>query len=112
MTVINGKRGTIWDWKTGKVKPDSSQLKLFAGITFALHPEVEKISTGFLWLAYDRNTIAEFKRSDVPDIWNEFLPRVLRLENAYTKDKWEAKPSGLCRAWCPVGKNLCDFCGG
>lgn len=109
--VVNGKKATALDWKTGKVKPDSAQMMLFAGLLFHSEPEVERVSTGFIWLAHEKLTQETYTRSQLPEIWQEFLPRVKRLENAYAADKWEKKPSGLCRAWCPVGASRCGHCG-
>jgi hypothetical protein len=96
---------------TGKRKVDSDQLKLFAAMAFAHYPWVEKVVTGFIWLKEGKFDKESFTREQVPDIWNEFLPRVKRVELAYEQDKWPAKPSGLCKAWCPAGKPLCEFCG-
>jgi hypothetical protein len=109
-TVV-GNKGMALDWKTGKPKPDSSQLKLFAAMMFHTYPELEEVQTGFVWLAHDKLTKDVFTRNQLGEIWGEFLPRVKRLEIAYDEDKWVPKPSGLCRAWCPVGKENCSHCG-
>lgn len=96
---------------TGKAKPESSQLKLSAAFVFHTRPYVQKVSTSFVWLKENTTTKETFTRDQLPDIWQEFLPRVRRLEIAFQDDKWEAKPSGLCKSWCPVGKALCEHCG-
>lgn len=96
---------------TGKVKTDGDQLKLFAAATFAQHPYLDTVKTGYLWLANDKVTTQDFKKEDVPVIWQEFLPRIQRMEAAQEADKWLPNPSGLCKSWCPVGKKLCEFCG-
>lgn len=106
----DGAKAVALDWKTGKIKDDHDQLMLFAALLFHTYPELETIRTGYVWLAHDcKITTREFQRSEVPDIWEEFLPRVRRYQTAYDKDKWEKKPSGLCRAWCPV--TSCEFNG-
>jgi hypothetical protein len=51
-----------------------------------------------------------FQREDVPKIWQEFAPRVQRLELAHQENRWPKKPSGLCRKHCPVRD--CEFHGG
>ena len=99
------------DYKTGKPKEDGDQLKLFAATTFALEPWLESVKTGYLWLAHNKVTDASFKREDVSVIWQEFVPRVQRMQKAQELDLWPPRPSGLCKAWCPVGKRLCEFCG-
>ncbi len=109
--VDSGANVAVLDWKTGKPKPESEQLKLFAALIFETRLYVEKVSTGFVWLAHGKMDKEVFTREQLPELWQEFLPRVRRLELAYQDDKWEAKPSGLCREWCPVGKALCVHCG-
>lgn len=109
--VIGTDQALILDWKTGKRKPDFDQLKLFAGVAFAHYPWVDKVTTGFIWLKEKKWDQEKFTRSQVGDIWSDFLPRVKRLEQAYAEDRWPKKPSGLCREWCPVGQGNCEFCG-
>lgn len=111
LVITTPKVGIVLDHKTGKVKTDGDQLKLFAAATFAQHPYLETVKTGYIWLAHDKVTTQEFKKDDVPGIWQEFLPRIQRMEKAQDDDKWLPNPSGLCKSWCPVGKKLCDFCG-
>jgi hypothetical protein len=96
----------ILDYKTGKRKP-TEQLMLYAGYAFAHYPEVNMVSTGFVWLKDQKIDKTSFHRSDVSTIWLEFLPRVRKLEMAYEKDKWPERPSGLCNGWCPV--KTCSF---
>lgn len=92
----------IVDWKTGKKKP-TEQLDLYAAYAKQHWPETKIVKTAFVWLRekkFTRNTI--YANPGVPEIWQAFMPRVRRLERAYEEDKWPAKPSGLCRGWCPV----------
>lgn len=111
LTIVTPKIGIVLDYKTGKVKTDGDQLKLFAAATFAQHPYLETVKTGYLWLANDKITTQDFKKEDIPVVWQEFIPRIKRMELAQEEDKWLPNPSGLCKAWCPVGKKLCEFCG-
>jgi len=109
--VVGSEKAYLLDWKTGKRKPDSDQLKLFAALAFASFPWIERVTTGFIWLKpreFDKET---FTREQLTEIWGEFHPRLSRLATAYAEDKWTPKPSGLCRSWCPVGQRLCEFCG-
>ena len=107
--IVGSKNAVILDWKTGKRKPDSSQLKLFAALTFAHYPWVERVATGFVWLKENSLDQEVFTRSQIPEIWQEFVQRVRRLEIAYADQKWQASPSGLCAKWCPC--TSCEFCG-
>lgn len=109
--VINGNVATVLDWKTGKPKTDSDQLKLFAGAAFAAYPQLQTVKTGFVWLAHNRLDKEKYSREDVPEIWGVFLPKVQRLEAAIAKDQFPPRPSGLCRKHCPVPHSMCEFSG-
>lgn len=101
LLIVNGNKAAVFDHKTGKRKI-TEQIMLYAGYTFAEFPEVDEVTTVFVWLKEKKLDKEVFTREDVPKIWNEFLPRVIKLEKAYEMDKWPAKPSGLCNGWCPV----------
>lgn len=109
--VLTGNRAVLLDWKTGKRKPESDQLKLFAALAFAHYPSIESVTTAFVWLKDGRIDREMFSRSNANLIWQQFLPRVIRLERAYDEGKFMPKPSGLCRKWCPVPHSLCQFSG-
>lgn len=109
--VVNGRKAVAMDWKTGKPKPASDQMRLFAAFIMQEHLEVEQVSTAFIWLAHDKATKEKVTRAMLPSIWEDFIARSLRLEAAYAKDRWVPKPSGLCREWCPVPKALCGYSG-
>lgn len=109
--VVNGATGVLLDYKTGKRRPESSQLKLFAALAFASYPQLEVVHTGFVWLKHNAIDKEKFTRNEVPMIWREFVPRVQRLERAFEEDKFPPKPSGLCANYCPVPKHKCEFSG-
>ena len=109
--VVGSEKAYLLDWKTGKRRPDSNQLKLFAALAFAIYPWVDKVTTGFIWLKSAEFDKEVFTRDQLPEIWDEFFPRLDRLAISYRDDKWTPKPSGLCKNWCPVGRRLCEFCG-
>jgi hypothetical protein len=108
LVVIHGDKAVVADYKTGKRKP-TEQLDLYANYIFAHHPEINKVTTGFIWLKEKKIDWQPRERSEVPIIWQGFVPRVAKLESAYERDSWPAKTSGLCKAWCSVLS--CEFNG-
>jgi hypothetical protein len=100
--VWRGTTLVALDWKTGNPKSDSDQLQLFAALLMAIYPEVDLVKTGFVWLKTNGIDTGTYHRGDLPDIWNRFLPRVTKLEDAHANQDWPERRSGLCRAWCPV----------
>ena len=77
--VVGSERAYVLDWKTGKHRPDSDQLKLFAALTFALYPWIESVVTDFIWLKAGKFDKEVFTRAQLPEIWNDFSPRLERL---------------------------------
>ena len=98
----HGSEAYILDWKTGKVKEDSKQLKLFALYIFHTKPKIVRCHTAFEWVAYNKATKETFLRDDMEALWDDFMPDLIAYRNAHKEDRWEKKPSGLCKAYCPV----------
>lgn len=90
------------DWKTGKFKEDTDQLRLSAAIQLSHKPKAEKVSIMYSWLKDGRTTRETITREMVPGIWADFLPRVKRMQWGIENEKFDPKPSGLCRKHCPV----------
>lgn len=102
VVVTKGDKAFVGDHKTGKIVPDSDQLALTSAVVFAHKPWVKSITNAFIWLKEGKTTSETFHREDVPSIWQRFLPRVTRIEESIKQNKFPPRPSGLCRAWCPV----------
>lgn len=112
LEILNGEKGAALDWKTGKKKPGSDQLELFAAVMFHHHEELQECNTGFFWMQEKQPfDTSAYHRNQLSDIWGNWMPRVQRLQDAVDKQRWPKRPSGLCRAWCPVGRAKCEHCG-
>lgn len=107
LVIRNDGTAYAFDWKTGKRRTDSFQLKLSAGFLFRHFPMVDQVSTGYIWLKDGTIDREVFKREDEVLIWKDIIVRIKRIEQALSKDVWPAKPSGLCR-FCPARKD-CQF---
>ncbi len=94
------------DYKTGKVG-EIDQLMLFAAVLMEVYPVLDRVITGYVFLKTADVKQESFTRADVPAIWERFLPRVAKLEEAHATQTWPPKPSGLCKGWCPV--KTCEF---
>ena len=95
------------DWKTGKRKPDSQQLRLFALLVFAHYPHVQECKTEFVWLKTGERDDAVYRREQEAEMWQPFLPSLARYNAAFKQEMWAPRKSGLCRGWCPV--TSCEF---
>jgi RecB family exonuclease len=103
--VINKTTAYVLDWKTGKVKNNPTQLKLFACMVFAHFPAVDTVKTAFVWLAHDDVTMDEYKRDNLQALWMTLTPRLTAVQEAVDVGVFRATPSGLCR-FCPA-RGIC-----
>jgi len=101
-TKINGRTASVFDWKNGKPSHDTTQLQLSAALVFHSAPAIQQVRAGLVFANHDKVESATFERRDLPEIWNEILPRVRRLQRAREAQEYPPKPSGLCRRWCGV----------
>lgn len=108
LAVAYPETAFLGDYKTGKVKTDGDQLRLSAAIWMQTYPH-KQVRTAYIWLAHNLLTSTQHSRDDLPAIWADFLSRARRLALAYERDKWVPNPSGLCRGWCPAGREHCEF---
>jgi hypothetical protein len=93
---------SIFDWKTGKVAEDLTQLQLMSVTIFAHMPSVTYIKAGLVFVSFGKVEHAEFARESIPEIWSEIIPRVKELQRARDTQVYPPKPSGLCKRYCPV----------
>lgn len=99
---INGSAAAVFDWKFGKMKEDMQQLQIFALFVAIYRPQVERITSAFYWAKDKKFTKVTYTRDEVPALWNGLLPKINKLEVAYKTLDFPAKPSGLCKKYCPV----------
>lgn len=100
---------TIVDWKTGRIKEDSLQLKINSCFVSLLHPAITKFNNRYVWLKHDTPTGEVFTKDQIPQLWDELFGWIHRMENAWQTETFEPRPSGLCRNWCNVTN--CRYCG-
>lgn len=111
LNIVHPMAAEIWDWKTGKQKPDTLQLMLYACLVFFHYPAVQQINAGYVWLKDEVVTRPiTYHRTDLRTMWNTFVTKYERLAAAYDNGTFQPKPSGLCRRHCPVRR--CEFFGG
>lgn len=92
----------ILDHKTGKVKNDYDQLKLFAIHEFLTQPQIETVRAEYYWTQIKGTNGEVYQRAQLLDLIRHFVPKLNRFADAFITDTWIPKQSGLCRGWCPV----------
>jgi hypothetical protein len=104
LVIINGKKAWVIDYKSGKSAKyaDKGQLELMALAVFSYLPKVETINAGLLFVVCKQLIKQVYTRSGSTELWNKWISNYKKMENAYNKNVWNARPSGLCRRHCPV----------
>lgn len=114
LTVVDGDRATIVDWKFGKPRDGDDQIKLTAATAFAHFPRVNTIQGVYVYMtAKLASPTYVYHRADAPEIWRGFAVRYSALEKQArlgNEGDWSPRPSGLCRKHCSVIS--CEFNGG
>lgn len=110
LLIIVDDFALVLDWKTGKVKPYSDQLKLFAGAVMTKYPKVKRVLTAYIWLEHpDQPPVwAEYTKKDHEDIWLEFGDRSELIQLANESGNWPAKKNMFCK-WCDALPSQCEF---
>jgi hypothetical protein len=106
LLIIDEETGTarVVDYKTGKSTKyaDTGQLELMALAVFKHFPKVTKVKAGLLFVVAKAFPKANYSIDDQPKLWEKWLGEYKKMEVAYQRDVWNAKPSGLCKKHCPV----------
>lgn len=111
LAVLNGTTARVFDWKTGKLKHDDTQLRVFCAFLAQHHPHLQEFHAKFIWLKEGKVTGLDkpLLRSDLVGVWRDLLTRVTRMEQAWNSQVFQARSSGLCKRHCAVSK--CPHCG-
>lgn len=103
--IVNGDLAVCLDYKTGKPKTDTSQLNIFALLTFCHFPEVQSVSSSFLWLANDAVTSVTHERKYADLYWTALEARIGRVHESVVNNDFPTRPTKLCN-WC-LAKKIC-----
>lgn len=107
---VNKNKGLNLDFKTGRRKEGSKQLVLSTAIVFANYPQIDTVTTGFVWLQEGGKISSKvFFREDLQAMWKQFEAELRNMAWSYEYNIWPPKQSGLCAKWCPVLD--CEFNG-
>lgn len=99
---VNGRHLLVIDHKAGRMKEGFDQINLMVAMMLCVMPEIQTATGAYYWAKHKKLTRKKYQRSDAPDIWNSFLPRVKRMEEAKKNDDFPARPNFLCKRHCGV----------
>jgi hypothetical protein len=104
LAIVKGSHAIVFDYKTGRIKDDFTQLRL-AGVLLMLHePEIQTIELCYLWTKEKKITRDEkhLTRNDIKTVILELMPRIKKYETAHRTESFPARPGFLCKKYCPV----------
>ncbi len=109
LTIVQGNTAIVVDWKTGKRKldhvtgqPNHTQLGLAAAVLSKWMPEIELFKTLLVWIPDNKADPKNYSLTKITEVWANIIPRANAIEEARKTTSFPAKPSGLCRGYCPV----------
>ena len=105
------RHALIIDYKTGKkrhVEHGRGQLALFAMTAFATYPQVDTITTCYLWLEHNVKTVQNYSRADYGQLLQEFGGRSELIQLCNESGNWPAKKNNRC-CWCPAHWGWCEY---
>lgn len=110
VVAISGNKATVIDWKTGKVYPDSDQLDFYAGAIAMWRPEVEVVTTAFIWADADaKPTMSVYSKQQAERKWQLFADESELIQLAAEAGNWQQKPSDEACKWCPLNRMQCQY---
>ena len=101
LVIDRGRRGALFDYKTGKKSADFTQLKLTGSLLFQHSPALETITCAFVWTKDKSVTKCTIRRDEMAGLWSDLAPRVNRFQEAFRSMDFPPRPGRHCR-YCPV----------
>lgn len=104
LAIVRPPHAVVFDYKTGKISDDFTQLRL-AGVLLMLHmPEIQTVELAYLWTKDKKITRYErtLTRDDIKTVVLELMPRIKMYERAHRMESFPARPGFLCKKFCPV----------
>lgn len=101
VTIMNGPKAVMFDYKSGKEKSGFDQLRLAAAVMFCIAEELEEITMHYVWTKTKRVTSDKLTRDEMPGVWANLHPRLMAYQNAFVSNTFEARPGFGCK-YCPV----------
>lgn len=96
--AVGDRTAMIFDWKTGKPREDTFELRLQALLLKGKFPQLETIQGSYVWLR-ERRVGELHDLSDTERTMNSVRMQLAEIERR--GNVWPKRPNPLC-GWCPV----------
>lgn len=106
---INGDKAFAGDYKSGSPWVDGDQLKLTAAGVMQRFPDINEVTTAYIWLKTGALDTEVYTRDMLPRMWEELMEQPRLLHEATVMDHWPPNPNQRNCRYCPVNeKGYCD----
>jgi CRISPR/Cas system-associated exonuclease Cas4 (RecB family) len=96
----------IIDWKTGKVRNYTEQLRHYAMWALTQFPNVERVVTSYVFIEHNQSIDVIVTRDELKNIHFELLSNIQTIEQ---DTQWHKKETPLCD-YCEYGPNYKNHC--
>lgn len=100
LIAIKDGEAIVFDYKTGKRKPDPTQLKIYA-LFLRQTLGIEKIESCYLWLKTDESDKFTLTNANYQETLDEITGRVNAIRDAFIAKEFPTRTGPLC-GWCPL----------
>ena len=98
--VINGEVLKGYDYKSGKVKEDITQMQIYAIVMAILFPELQKFEMKYIWFKERKVTGFTCTRSELKVLFSQIKQRIDKMQYAWDTECFPRKKNGLCKQYC------------
>lgn len=109
LSKLQDWRVSTLDWKTGQVRDEPSQLKLYNMVVMLVWPLTQTVTSAFVFVDHKVcSPPVTSTRLELHHLIDEFCDRAEAIQIAAEKDHWPAIKNFRCK-WCSV--NTCQYVG-
>lgn len=101
--LCDHKSGRVYDLDEG----DTNQLRLNAWMTFHLYPEIERITSSYLYIEHKHSQKQVHSRDELPEMDRAFREA---FDEVNKEKEWPPRKNSKCR-WCTATREQCPFGG-
>lgn len=100
--VNDGTTALIGDWKTGRMRDYSEQIRFYQLMVLVCYPEVERVEGRIYFVDHQREqSYISFSRGDLPVLKDYFADKIKHI---HEDQLFLPTPSPLCN-WCAYNKS-------
>jgi hypothetical protein len=100
LIAIKDDFAMVIDYKTGKRKPDPTQLKIYGAMLKAVLG-LKRVESCYLWLKTKEGDTFDLTDENFNEVKTEITERIGAMKEAYEAENFPARTSPLC-GWCPA----------